>query len=209
MPPAAPPLPIRVCPKHGLVAGPDGRCMICHRGDVEANDGRGPRRLVVGLVALAAILAVVAVWRPRPRPATLDGGVVQAPVVAPPPAPPPPDDEEPASPRPGDPQTAVHVEQEQRRQRDIEAEMRRVPIRMYMGKTCDICDSARDWLKEKGMTYSELDVNADPAALEALKKLTPSPILPTFDVDGEVLVSFAPTLVLGAARRAAERRTRF
>ncbi len=204
--PPAPPLPIRVCPKHGLVAGPDGRCMICHRDDAGTDDGGGARRLAFGLVATVAIVAGVVGWKLRARSAPVVGATERPALVAPRPAEAPEDPEPARSPEVA--MAEAHAAQVQQRQRSIEDEMRKVPIRMYMARTCDICDGARDWFKEKGMTYSEVDVNADPSALEELKKLTPSPVLPTFDVDGEVLVSFAPTLMLGAARRAAERRTR-
>jgi len=208
--PPAPPLPIRVCPKHGLVAGPDGRCMICHRGAIaaETEGDSGARRLVFGLAAAVVVVGGVVVWKARSTPPAVVGATERPAFVAPRVAP-APEDEAPAAPPPGEAQAAAHVAQEQQRQHSIEAEMLKVPIRMYMGKTCGICDEARSFLKEKGMSYTEVDVNADPAALETLKQLTPDPVLPTFDVDGEVLASFAPTLVLGAARRAAERRTRF
>jgi glutaredoxin len=207
--PPPPPLPIRLCPKHGLVAGPDGRCMICHRGAAEIDTASPTRRLVVGLVAVVAVASAVMVWKVRPKPAPLADAQAQPAYVAQPQAA-AAEPDEPSRPPPSldEAQAVAHMADEQQRQRSIEAEMRKVPVRMYMGKTCAICDDARDWFKEKGMACSEVDVNADPAAMEALRKLTPDPVLPTFDVDGEVLQSFAPTVMLGAVRRAAEKRAR-
>jgi glutaredoxin len=206
--PPPPPLPIRLCPKHGLVAGPDGRCMICHRGAAETDTASGARRLVLALCAVVTLVTVVVVWKVRTKPALIVDQAERPAPLAPPRVAPAPENQAPAPPSLDEAQAARHVADERQRQLAIEAEMHRVPIRMYMAKKCDICDAARDWLKEKGMTYSEVDVNDDSAGLEALRKLTPEPVLPTFDVEGEVLVSFAPTLVLGAARRAAEKRTR-
>jgi glutaredoxin 3 len=206
----APPLPVRVCPKHGLVAGRDGRCVICHRDDAE-NEGDGSGRRVAAWVLVAvALVGGVLVWKgtrgsraeapiavrvDRPAPA----------VVAPPAA----VDEGPAPRSVDEAQQRARLEAVQDQQRAIEAEMHKVPIRLFMIQKCETCDAARAFFKEKGLTYSELDVNADPSALEAMHKITPSAQVPVLDVDGEVLVGFGPTNLLGALRRAADRRTKW
>jgi glutaredoxin len=204
--PVEPPQLLRVCPRHGLVAGLDGRCVICHRNDVQtAGRGSGRTVLMVAL-ACAALLGgtlVLKGMRGRQRAAPAETAVA---VNVPPPPPPP--DEDPA-PRPAEEAAAAaHRVDEQNRIRDVDAAMYRIPIKMYVDGHCDMCEAARGWMKEKGLRWSEVDVAADPDALEALKKLTPSPTVPTFEVGGEVLVGFGPSSLLGAMRRAAEKQTR-
>jgi len=205
-----PPLPVRVCPRHGLVAGPDGRCVICHRGQTEipASTGSGRTIAAVVLVSVGILGGVLVLKGMRGKPAVaVDPGAVNAPARAPA-APPPAPDDDPAPAAPDEEKERRRHVQEQQRQKTIEEEMHKVHVRMFMTKACDLCDTARAWLKQNGMTYSEIDVGSDPAALEAMHKLTPGNEVPVFEVDGEVLVGFGPTNVAAAVRRAADRRSR-
>jgi glutaredoxin len=104
--------------------------------------------------------------------------------------------------------SAAHVAAEKDRQRNIEAEMHKVPVRMFMTSHCALCDTARDYMKDKGLTVREVDVEADPDAYAEMIKRSSSRQVPVFDVDGEVLVGFGPSTVIGAVRRAAEKRHR-
>jgi glutaredoxin len=206
MPPPQPPPLLRLCPKHGIVAGRDGRCVICHRSDDDTRSEGGTRRLIGGLLLCVAVVGGVVVWkggRARPAPAA----VVERAIVAPPP-PAAVDDEDPPARTPDESLAAAHGAAEQRRQRDLEVEMHRVRVRMFVDDKCELCGAARDFLKEQGLSYTEADVGADPEALAALRKLTPNPTVPSFDVDGEVVVGFGPSSLLGAVRRAADKRTR-
>ena len=202
-----PQLPTRVCPRHGLVAGRDGRCVICHRDRAKSDDPQGSRQIVGLVLAAVALFGGVLVWK------GFRGARVTAPTVvtADPGAPAPPPavadrDEGPGPLLPDEARAASRVASEASRQRDIEAAMTRVPVRMFTVAKCEMCDAARAYLKEKGLRFTETDVGSDPSALEAMHKLTPSSQVPVFDVDGEVLVGFGPTNVIGAVRRAAEKR---
>jgi glutaredoxin len=202
------PLPLRVCPRHGLVAGLDGRCVICHRDDAGGEAGDGGRRVVSVLLLAGALLGCVMIWkgvRGHNPPAAVEAAPA-VPVQAPPAAPVP--DEDPRARSAEQVFGAARAAADRDRQRDIEAEMHRVPIRMFMNATCELCIDARGWLKQTGLTYSEVDVGTDPEGLAVLRKLTPSAAVPTFEIDGEVLVGFGQASVLGAVRRAAEKRLR-
>lgn len=203
MPPPQPPPLLRLCSKHGIVAGRDGRCVICHRGDDETRGDAGTRRVIATLLASVALVAGVLIWKGvRTRQAQAHVERVVA-VAAPPPRP-AAEDEDP--PRTADESMAIaHGQAEQRRQHDLEIEMHRVPVRMFMDDQCTLCGAARDFMKEQGLSYTEVDVGADP---EALRKLTPNPTVPSFDVDGELVPGFGPGALLGAVRRAADKRTR-
>jgi len=63
-------------------------------------------------------------------------------------------------------------------------------ICMYTTKWCGDCRRARNFLKEKGITYEDLDIDTDPAAAEFVKQHNDGKRkVPTFDVDGRVFSS--------------------
>jgi glutaredoxin len=194
---------VRVCPRHGLVAGPNGRCVICQRteGDRGSPDAA---RGAVGLLLLALVMIGGAlVWKGATGAAVKPAEIVHGDGTAV--APPPPIEE--ADPAVADDARKARHEAERKadEQRNIEDEMRKVKVRVYTAKVCDLCDLARKYLVEKGMTFVEIDVGNDAAALDAMHRLTPSNEVPVFDIEGEVLVGFGPTNVAAAVRRAADR----
>jgi glutaredoxin len=192
------------------VVGRDGRCVICHRDDAE-DDDNGTLRRVLGYCLLgAALVAAVVVLKVAGGSRASDPLAVRgdAPVDAQA-APPPVREVGPPDRTPEETRAAARVAAEKDRQRDIEAEMHKIPVRMFMTRTCKLCDTAREYLQQKSLTYSEIDVEADPAAYEEMVKRSSSRQVPVFDVDGEVLVGFGPTNVIGAVRRAAEKRKRW
>ncbi len=207
-----PQLPMRVCAVHGLAAGPDGRCALCHRAD-QARDQAGPWRQLAGLVVAAiAIVVGVVVWKGDRKAA---GPIpASASAAAPPPvalAPPAEVKDEPDLANHDEAKEQQHqqrVMDEQDRQAKVVAAMKDVPVVMYSTKPCAMCDAARDWMKGDGMAFREIDVGRDEAALAAMHKLTPTNEVPVFDVDGEVILGFAPGNLSGAVRRAADRRAR-
>jgi glutaredoxin len=208
---AQPPQPApsrRLCAVHGLVVGFDGRCVICRREQGD-EDESSPGRLVFGALLLFAALGggvlVLKGVRGRQHAEQLQTAplvTASAPAEAEDLAPAPPTDDDLKG-----PSRAANVEA---KQRALEAAMLKVPIKMYSANKCPLCDSARAWMKDKQLTFTEVDVAASPADLEALTKISPDkkPTVPTFDVDGEVLVGFGPPTMLAAVRRAAEKRTR-
>jgi glutaredoxin len=81
-----------------------------------------------------------------------------------------------------------------------------VPIRFYTTKWCPACSKARSFMKSRGITYTELDVESDAEARRTFRTLSPRGSVPTIDVDGEVLVGFAPDSLLAAIQRSAQRK---
>ena len=60
-------------------------------------------------------------------------------------------------------------------------------IRMYATKWCGDCRRARIFLKEKGITYEELDIDTDRSAAEFVMQHNGGKRkVPTFNVDGRV-----------------------
>ncbi len=85
----------------------------------------------------------------------------------------------------------------------LAAEMRRVPITMYMTNWCPYCRRARRWLQHRRYTFVTHNVEEDVAAADALEALSPRAGVPTFDVDGRVVFGFRPRELEQAIRAAA------
>lgn len=65
-----------------------------------------------------------------------------------------------------------------------------VSIEMYSATWCPSCGRAKAWMREQNIAFHEIDVDQRAGAMAQLQMLNPRRTLPTFDVDGEVLVGF-------------------
>lgn len=80
-----------------------------------------------------------------------------------------------------------------------------ISIEMYSATWCAACQAAHRWMDREGIAYHEIDVDRRSDAIAQLSVLNPRRTLPTFDVDGQVLVGFdqiaLTSAIDGAARR--------
>ena len=81
-----------------------------------------------------------------------------------------------------------------------------VSITMYATPWCFICDDARYYMRALEIQFSEYDVEADRAAKRRQLRLNKAGTVPTFEVDGEVMVGFSVATLAEARRAAAKRR---
>jgi glutaredoxin len=194
----------RICAAHGLVAGPDGRCVICQREGGDAEGSVGSSAVAAALLLLVMGVTGAFIYKnQRGQPAPAAVAAVAPPVAAPSVA----ADEEAARPDPVR-QITDRRAAEEARGRAIDAAMYSVPIRMFTTPSCPHCAGAREWLTRKRLRFVELDVEGNPENQRAQKRLNPRGSVPTIDVDGDVVVGFAAPDLEGAIRRAAERRVR-
>ena len=63
-------------------------------------------------------------------------------------------------------------------------------IKLYSRNWCGWCVEAKDYLKEHGIPFQEIDVGRDPAADEEMRRLSGQSYVPTIVVDGHVLANF-------------------
>jgi len=64
-------------------------------------------------------------------------------------------------------------------------------IVMYCARWCRDCRKARAWLQERGLDYTEVDVNAVPGAAAQARQLADGKLVtPTFDIDGTIILDF-------------------
>lgn len=72
-----------------------------------------------------------------------------------------------------------------------ETELPHGGIVMYCTKWCMDCRRARAWLVDRGLPYTEVDINANPAAGKQVRAWSNgSLITPTFDIDGTIILDF-------------------
>ncbi len=86
----------------------------------------------------------------------------------------------------------------------LEAASETVSIEMYSAAWCSACSRAKAWMREQNISYHEIDVDQRSGAMGQLAVLNPRRTLPTFDVQGEVLVGFQPDRLATAIRVAAD-----
>lgn len=82
----------------------------------------------------------------------------------------------------------------------------KVDITLYSTRWCGHCARARAYLRAQHIDFQEYDVDHDRAARERADLLNPRGSVPTFDIDGEVLVGFSPGHFEAIRQRAARRR---
>ena len=86
----------------------------------------------------------------------------------------------------------------------LQAASETVSIEMYSAAWCTACSRAKAWMREQNISYHEIDVDQRSGAMGQLAVLNPRRTLPTFDVQGEVLVGFQPDRLATAIRGAAQ-----
>jgi glutaredoxin len=209
----------RQCTEHGLVAGLDGRCVVCRRGEtpvVEPTSSDLP--VVVFVVGIALVLVGgggYAFFRRGdaetvlPPPATEAAPAATTEADATPTAGGPDAPAARATRRSDPPETTSRVEQappaptselEARR-----ALRRKVALTLYVKPQCELCDRARSWLAREGVQVNTLDVEASPTDKVLLTSINPAGTVPTFDLGGEVLVGYDRSLLEEAVDRAAKK----
>jgi len=63
-------------------------------------------------------------------------------------------------------------------------------IRLFIKPGCPWCDEAIDWLADRKINYTTLDVTDDESARREMRELTGQSKAPCIEVDGEMLADF-------------------
>jgi glutaredoxin-like YruB-family protein len=63
-------------------------------------------------------------------------------------------------------------------------------VKLYSRQWCGWCVDAKDYLKEHGIPFQEIDVGRDPSANEEMVRLSGQRYVPTIVIDGHVLANF-------------------
>lgn len=63
-------------------------------------------------------------------------------------------------------------------------------ITIYSAVWCAYCHAAKGYLDKLGITYTDLDVEKDPANATAAVEKSNQMGIPVIDIDGEIIVGF-------------------
>lgn len=63
-------------------------------------------------------------------------------------------------------------------------------IIVYSTKTCPYCKLVKEFLQEKGLSFTDIDVAEDPAAANEMVKKSGQMGVPVIDIDGQVIVGW-------------------
>jgi glutaredoxin len=80
-----------------------------------------------------------------------------------------------------------------------------VSVVVYTTNWCPVCKRAKAWMQASGIPFEERDVERSREYGRAMRAINPRGSVPTFDVDGDVLVGFSEASVQKAMDRATQR----
>ena len=63
-------------------------------------------------------------------------------------------------------------------------------IKIYSSPTCPFCYVLKNYLKEKGFEFEEIDISKETAKREELIKKTGLATLPVVEINGQLIVGF-------------------
>ena len=61
---------------------------------------------------------------------------------------------------------------------------------VYSTEACPYCHMLKDYLKEKGVSFKDIDVAADEAKAKEMTEKSGQMGVPVADIDGEIVVGF-------------------
>jgi len=96
--------------------------------------------------------------------------------------------------------------QQAERARELANARELVDVTVYYTSWCPACRAARGYLSERGIRFTEHDVEKDSRASSRQKLLNPRGSIPTIDIEGQVLVGFSPSKIERAIDHAARQR---
>jgi glutaredoxin 3 len=73
---------------------------------------------------------------------------------------------------------------------------------VYTTSWCPHCRDAKQWLHVRGVPYEERDIEASPENERMMRQVNSRGGVPTFDVNGEVLVGFSAQALESLLQRA-------
>ncbi|MCD5396411.1 MAG: glutaredoxin family protein [Candidatus Pacebacteria bacterium] len=63
-------------------------------------------------------------------------------------------------------------------------------IKVYSTPACPYCHLLKEYLKEKGVEFEDIDVSQNENALQELVQKTGQMVVPVIDIDGEIVIGF-------------------
>lgn len=63
-------------------------------------------------------------------------------------------------------------------------------VKVYSATWCAFCHAAKQYLDQKGVQYTDLDVESDPANGVAAVEKSGQRGIPVLDIDGDIIIGF-------------------
>jgi glutaredoxin len=82
-----------------------------------------------------------------------------------------------------------------------------IPVVVYTTSWCPVCRRAKAWLRSNEIAFEERDIEVSSDYARKIRLLNPRASIPTFDVDGEVMVGFSESQMISMLERAAQKRS--
>ena len=82
-----------------------------------------------------------------------------------------------------------------------------VRVVMYTTSWCPVCKQAKEWMSRRQIAFEERDVEASRENARRMHAINPRGSVPTFDVEGQVLVGFSERDLVGTMERAAAKQS--
>ena len=70
--------------------------------------------------------------------------------------------------------------------------MKKHNVKVYSTATCPYCVMAKDYFKENGVEFKDVDVGRDREAAKEMIEKSGQMGVPVIDIDGNILVGFQP-----------------
>jgi glutaredoxin len=83
-----------------------------------------------------------------------------------------------------------------------------VHVVVYTTSWCSVCKQAKAWMAANGVRYEERNIEVSLENARKMHVLNPRGSIPTFDVEGDVMVGFDDRRLVAMIQRAAERDAR-
>jgi glutaredoxin len=88
---------------------------------------------------------------------------------------------------------------------DPVASLRRVRVVVYTTGWCSVCKRAKAWMSRNGVAYEERNIEGSDEYARMMRAINPRGSIPTFDVEGDVMVGFSEDGLVATMQRAAAR----
>lgn len=63
-------------------------------------------------------------------------------------------------------------------------------VLIYTTPTCQYCNKAKSYLRERGITFQDLDVSKNPSAAREMVRKSGQMGVPVLDINGKIIIGF-------------------
>jgi glutaredoxin len=87
----------------------------------------------------------------------------------------------------------------------VQAASRGIHVVVYTTGWCPHCKRAKAWMSGQGIAYEERNIESSTQYAQENRRINPRGSIPTFDVDGDVMVGFTESDLVAMIERASRR----